>query len=207
MPRKTAARRVAKLSDKPSESLTVRALRANDWPVIERLFGANGACGGCWCMWWRVERGGKLWEENKGAKNKAAFRKLVSSGAVRGSLAFAGDEPVGWCCVGPRADFPRLERTKALSTDWDAKTWSVTCFYIKSAWRNRGVATALLAEAVKIAKAGGAKRLEGYPVRIKGGRSPGSFEWTGVPGVFERNRFRDITPKDNPRDIYVRIFR
>lgn len=201
------SKKAATKSASTTERITVRPLRSDDWPVIEKLFGANGACGGCWCMWWRVERGGKLWEENKGAKNKRAFKKLVSSGAVQGCLAFAGEQPVGWCCVGPRADFPRLERTKALATEWDARTWSVTCFYIKSGWRNRGVATALLAEAVMVARAGGAKRLEGYPVRIKGGRSPGSFEWTGVPGVFERNRFRDVTPPGNPRDIYVRTIR
>ena len=36
------------------------------WPDFERLFGANGACGGCWCMSWRIEKGEK-WEEVKGA--------------------------------------------------------------------------------------------------------------------------------------------
>jgi GNAT superfamily N-acetyltransferase len=197
----------AKATEKKPQRITVRRLRSDDWPVIERLFGANGACGGCWCMWWRVARGGKLWEASKGAKNKRAFKKLVAEGAVHGCLAFAGEEPVGWCCVGPRADFPRLERTKALATEWNERTWSVTCFYIKAGWRHRGVASALLAEAVKVARTGGAKRLEGYPVRIKGGRSPGSFEWTGVPGVFERNRFRVVTPPGNPRDIVVRTFR
>ncbi len=40
------------------------------WPALERLFGAHGACGGCWCMWWRVERGGKTWKDIQGAKAK-----------------------------------------------------------------------------------------------------------------------------------------
>ena len=48
-----------------ASNLTVRPLREDDWPAIEELFGSNGACGGCWCMWWRVPRGGKLWTEMK----------------------------------------------------------------------------------------------------------------------------------------------
>ena len=27
------------------------------WSDLEQLFGARGACGGCWCMWWRLSAG------------------------------------------------------------------------------------------------------------------------------------------------------
>jgi len=191
------------------KALTVRPLRVTDWPNIEELFGQKGACGGCWCMWWRLPRGGKLWEESKGAKNKRAFKKLIATGKVHGCLAFAGAEPVGWCCVGPRGDFPRLERTKALQTDWGERTWSVTCFYIRTGWRHRGVATALLKEAVNVARDHGAKELEAYPVQPKrdGTDMPAAFAWTGVPHLFEKQRFRNVTPPGNPRDIYRKMFR
>ena len=161
-------------------------------------------------MWWRLPRGGKLWEENKGPKNKRAFKKLVTGGKVYGGLAFSGSEPVGWCCVGPRADFPRLERTKALQTDWGEGTWAVVCFYIRAGWRNRGVASALVKEAVKIARDHGAKELEAFPVRPKAdgsGEIPAAFAWTGVPRLFEKHKFRNVTPDGNSRDIYVRRFR
>ena len=45
-----------------------RELRPTLWPAFRELFGKSGACGGCWCMWWRVPRGGKLWEETKGRR-------------------------------------------------------------------------------------------------------------------------------------------
>lgn len=160
-------------------------------------------------MWPRLPRGGKLWEESKGDKNKRAFKKLVTSGNVFGCLAFAADEPVGWCCLGPRADFPRLERVKALQTEWDERTWSVVCFFIRSGWRHRGVATALLKEAVAVARKHGAKVLEGYPVAPKtpGQEMPAAFAWMGVPSLFEQHRFRDVAPPDNSRPIYRRSFR
>src|SRR5260370_31611585 len=35
-------------------AITVRPSRTDDFAVIEKLFGANGACGGCGCMAARV---------------------------------------------------------------------------------------------------------------------------------------------------------
>lgn len=193
-----------------ADRLTIRPLVSDDWPNIETLFGTNGACGGCWCMWWRRPRGGKLWEKNKGPNNKRAFKKLVTGGRVFGCLAFAGDQPVGWCCLGPRGDFPRLERTRGLHTDWDERTWSVTCFFIRAGWRHRGVATALVQEAVNVARANGAKQIEAYPVRPKpDGRAdiPPAFAWTGIPCLLERAGFRDITPPGGSRAVFRRRLR
>ena len=161
-------------------------------------------------MWWRLERGGKLWEQNKGAKNKRALKKLITGGKVFGCLAFNGAEPVGWCCIGPRGDFPRLARTTALQTDWGERTWSVVCFFIRAGTRRRGVASALLKRAVELARDSGAKELEAYPIRPKtegGGEIPAAFAWTGVPRLFERQRFRNVTPPGNARDVYCRRFR
>jgi GNAT superfamily N-acetyltransferase len=158
-------------------------------------------------MTWRVPRGGKLWEDVKGEKNRKAFKKLVQAGRVHGVLAFAGDEPVGWCCVGPRGDFARLATVKNLQTAWKPTTWSVTCFFIRSAWRRQGVATSLLAQAVKVAKAGGASELEAYPVRPYTANVPAAFAWTGVPVLFEKQKFVDVTPPGHSRPIYRKAFR
>ena len=196
--------------DRSTPKTVIKTLRRTDWPVVVKLFGDNGACGGCWCMYWRLPRGGKLWDENKGSPNRSAFQELVTSGAVHGCLALVDGEPVGWCCIGPRADFPRLERTKALATDWDEDTWSVVCFFIRSRWRHHGIATKLVRAAVDLARSKGAKRLEAYPVRSSkgGGREiPAAFAWTGVPELFEKLHFRNEKPDGGTRDIYVRRFR
>lgn len=158
-------------------------------------------------MTWRVPRGGKLWEEVKGEKNKQAFKRLVQGGKVFGVLAFAGDQPVGWCCVGPREDFARLATIKNLQTAWEPTTWSVTCFFIRSPWRRKGVATKLLREAVKVAKANGATELEAYPVRPYTDNIPAAFAWTGIPVLFENAKFVEISPPGNSRPIYRKAFR
>jgi GNAT superfamily N-acetyltransferase len=189
-----------------SLKITVRTLEPGDWPHIARLFGVNGACGGCWCMWWRVPHGGKLWEEAKGRKNRDRFRRLVRAGKVHGVLAFVGEEPVGWCSFGPRHDFPRLETVKALRHDFDDGTWSIVCFYIPSRWRGQGVATRLLEAATERALALGACTVEGYPVAPKKSATPipAAFAWTGVPALFERAGYDELERVGASRPIFVK---
>ena len=158
-------------------------------------------------MYWRRPRGGKLWEQKKGRPNRDACRRLVKAGRVFGVLALADQTPVGWCCLGPRQDFPRLERSRALASEWDHATWSVVCFFINSRWRKRGVAGRLLDTAIEIARRQGASRLEGYPVTVQPGKSmPAAFAWTGVPALFESRNFRTLPPAGFKRDIYVLDF-
>jgi hypothetical protein len=33
---------------------TTRWLTPDLWPALEDLFAGKGACGGCWCMYWRI---------------------------------------------------------------------------------------------------------------------------------------------------------
>ncbi|NTV04038.1 GNAT family N-acetyltransferase, partial [bacterium] len=47
------------------ETITTRELTPSLWPQVEELFGAKGACGGCWCQAWRIGPGEK-WDEIKG---------------------------------------------------------------------------------------------------------------------------------------------
>jgi hypothetical protein len=64
------------------------------WPALADLFGENGACGGGWCMYWRI---GAAYRKRPRADNKAAFREVVKRGLPPGPLAFAGKTAVGWC--------------------------------------------------------------------------------------------------------------
>ena len=68
--------------------VTTRALRPDDWPVIERLFGKQGACGGGWCMWWRVAASPKEWEKLKGGTNRAVCRPSSRRPATRRRQAY-----------------------------------------------------------------------------------------------------------------------
>ena len=191
------------------EGIEVRAATPDDWNSIEALFGQNGACGGCWCMHWHMERGAD-WDREKGSRNKRAFKRRVTSGAVHGCLAFDASGPIGWCCFGPRRSFARLTRSRVLVSDAGDDMWAVVCFYIPARHRRRGVGRALLADAVRCARRAGARGLEGYPVYAKkdpAAAYPATFAFVGVPRMFERAGFRDVTPTGAQRKTFRRRFR
>jgi hypothetical protein len=194
-----------KLAEDTCKGIMTRPVTSSDWFHIERLFGDNGACGGCWCMWWRVEKGGKLWESCKGDTNRESLRNLLARGDLYAVMAFEGDVPVGWCSFGPRNSFPRLSRSRALSRDYSDSTWSIVCFYIPAKWRRRGIASLLAKAATKRAFELGATEVEGFPVVPKdaGARVPAAFAWTGVPSIFERLRYRPLLRPGATRPIYV----
>jgi GNAT superfamily N-acetyltransferase len=155
-------------------------------------------------MWWRVPMGGKSWDAAKGAPNREAFRALVESGKASGVLAFDGDIPAGWCAVGPRAAYPRIERSKTLARDWSAQTWSLNCLFVPARRRGQGVARALVATAVDFARSAGACEIEAYPQATRPGeRQAGAFIWTGVPGLFEPLGFRPLHRPGRGRCLYL----
>jgi GNAT superfamily N-acetyltransferase len=188
------------------ESVRLRPLERRDWPLIESLFGLNGACGGCWCMYWHIPRGGKAWQEAKGEPNRAAFKELIESGDVHGILAMAGDTPIGWCAFGPAHSFPKLMRSRALARPRTDRTWSVVCFYIPAKYRRRGLAGKLLAAATERAFALGASEVEGFPAVPKSEEAllPGAFAYTGVPRMFRRGGFKLVPRAEGTRPIYVK---
>jgi GNAT superfamily N-acetyltransferase len=202
-------RRSPRSTPSADASLSVRPLARDDGSAVARLFGGNGACGGCWCMHWRSEKGVD-WDAMKGAPNRRKLLGLIKAGKVHAVLAFAGEEVVGWCQLGPRRDFARLLRSRVMNPGAPDDTWAVTCFFIPAAWRGRGVGRALLDGAVTLAKARGARRLEGYPVSMMGRdgkRYASTFAFVGVPSLFEGAGFRDVTPEGASRPVYRRSFR
>jgi GNAT superfamily N-acetyltransferase len=184
----------------------VRPLAPDDWPILLRLFGDKGACGGCWCMLWRLERGGKLWEEVKGAKNRNALKRLIEQGRVHAMLALSESEPVGWCSFGPRASFPRIGRSRVLRRASPEGTWSIICFFIPAPWRWQGVATLLLRAATERAFALGASEIEGYPVKPKDSpaRVPAAFASTGVPALFREAGYEELERPPSYYRLWIR---
>src|SRR5947207_9344135 len=87
--------------------LTIRPLTPDLWPALKDVFGENGACYGCWCMYWRI---GSEYRKRPREKNKEAFREIVKRRPPPGLVAFNGDKAVGWCQLTPRRDLPWLER-------------------------------------------------------------------------------------------------
>ncbi|MFO0726630.1 MAG: GNAT family N-acetyltransferase [Myxococcota bacterium] len=174
----------------------IEELSPERWPDFEALFGKNGACAGCWCMFWRTELPERF-EDIKGTIAKRRMKAMVLAGEALGALAYDGERPVGWVSFGPRREYKKLDRAPSLRCEDADQVWSVPCFFVHKDYRGAGVSTALLAFAVKAMKRRGATIVEGYPTALKdpAQRSAAAFIYTGVPQMFEAAGFKRVGPK------------
>jgi GNAT superfamily N-acetyltransferase len=183
-----------------SVRITCHPLTNDRWNDFERLFGRNGACGGCWCMLWRLPR--RVFDAQKGDGNREAMHEIVRGGEQPGLLAYRGTDVIGWCALGPRSIYPALERSRVLKPVDDRPVWSVSCLFVHRAHRKQGVSIALLRAAVDFARARGASILEAYPVEPKGEVDiPAAFAWTGIPSAYLSVGFEEIARRSPTRPI------
>jgi GNAT superfamily N-acetyltransferase len=169
------------------DKMVFHPLTIERWKDFEILFGERGACGGCWCMSWRLKK--SQFDRQKGDANKSAMKKIVNSGEMPGIIAYYDGRPIAWCSVAPREKFIRLENSKILSRIDDKPVWSVSCIFIIKEFRRQGISKDLLKAAIEFCKSKGAKIIEAYPQEPYGPKIPAAFVWTGIPSSFEKAGF------------------
>jgi hypothetical protein len=130
----------------PLADLEFHPLTSGRWTDLEKLFGPRGACGGCWCMWWRLSR--SQFMRQRGEENKKALKNIVDSGNIPGIIAYLKEQPIGWCAVAPREAYSSLERSRLLKRVDDKPVWSVVCFFVAKPFRHKGLTVRLLEAAV-----------------------------------------------------------
>lgn len=180
----------------------MRPLTPARWRDFAALFGERGACGGCWCMLWRLSR--REFEAGKGAGNRDAMRALVASGAEPGLLAYRGRQAVGWLSLAPRQEFPALGRSRLLRPVDAQPVWSITCLFVDKAHRGSGVSVALLRAAVDHVRKRGGRLVEGYPQEPRTGRMADVFAWTGTAAAFRHAGYREVARPSPTRPIMRR---
>ncbi len=180
-------------------SLKFQPLTPKRWADLESLFGERGACGGCWCMWWRLSRA--EFQKRKGQRNKAAYQRIVENSEAPGVLAYSDGQPVGWCAIAPREQYPLLERSRTLARVDDEAVWSVTCLFVARPFRRAGVSVQLLRAAAAHARSRGAAIVEGYPVEPRTNSMPDAFAWTGLASAFRAAGFREVARRSATRPI------
>ncbi len=179
--------------------LSFHPLTQKLWRDFELLFGENGACGGCWCMHWKLR--GKAFSENKGEGNRQMQKSVVDAKIIPGLLAYLEGYPIGWVAIEPRGQYPKLAYSRVLKPIDDQEVWSVTCLFVDRKHRKMGVAVELLKAAVDYAKDCGARIVEGYPVETKGDAPP-VFIFTGTVSAFKQAGFVEAARPGPTRPIY-----
>jgi GNAT superfamily N-acetyltransferase len=190
-------------STQPAEPVRVEPATAERWPDVVTVMGTRGDPSWCWCQFYRLR--GQAWRSSTAQSNKAALCDLVVSSPVPpGVVAYRGDLPVGWCAISPKRDYARLVASRTSGGEVDG-VWSVTCFVVRVGHRRQGVARALLAGAIELARAHSAAAIEAYPVDTSKRRSVSTSElFHGSLSLFVSAGFDEIS-RPSPARALVRL--
>jgi GNAT superfamily N-acetyltransferase len=162
-----------------------REVDQDHWYDLSLLFDARGGPKNCYCMVWRATRAEARRPDSK--SRKAALRSRVTRGVPVGILGYHRDMPVAWCSIAPRSTYRVLGGPHDFTEKPDA-VWSLTCFFIKRAYRGQKLTDQLLRAAIAYATVAGAKIVEAYPVDPE---SP-SYRFMGFVSTFEKAGFKKV---------------
>jgi len=174
------------------------------WPLFEDLFGKQGACYGCWCTHFRLRPAVR--RENDRQRNKDFIRSRIEAGPPPGLLAVAGDQAIGWMQIGPRADVPEWNNAGRVSAPVDPQdaadsaVWAISCFFVRTKARGKGLSHRLVAAGIDFARRSGARWLEACPIdQSRDSRSIGLF--VGSTRVFEKAGFSAVAQRKPGRPL------
>jgi GNAT superfamily N-acetyltransferase len=183
-----------------TDQLTFEPLTKKNWNNFVNLFGIKGACGNCWCMYYRLTKSD--FNEGKADEgNKRAMKELVWEGKPTGLLGFYEGQAIAWCAFAPREDFMKLEKSRVHKRIDDKPVWSIPCFFIDKNFRRNGISVALLKGAINYAREKCIKIIEAYPAIPTQEKLPDSFAWIGLYKSFERAGFEIADRKSKNRPM------
>lgn len=182
----------------------IRPLTFALWPALEELFGPQGACYGCWCTYFRLPPARR--RAGTRETNRAHLMNRVQAGPPPGLIAFLDGAPVGWMQIGPRADVPEWNNARRVSAPLegeavtDPANWAISCFFIRTKARGRGLSHQLVAAGIRFARDNGAHVLDACPIdEAKQSKSVGLF--VGSTRVFEAAGFHAVARRRPGRPL------
>ena len=174
------------------------------WQDFETVMGPQGACYGCWCTYFRLPPA--LRKTMNGAQKKQVMRARVAAGPPPGLIGYLDGEPVAWLQVGPRADVPNWNSPRTVSRPLlpedadDPAIWAVSCFFVVSRQRGKGLSHTMLESAKGFARDHGARILEACPIdHTKQSKSVGLY--VGPTAVFKKAGFEQVALRKEGRPL------
>ncbi len=188
-----------------SSRFTVRRLTPSRWADVEDLFGPEkGANSGCWCMWPRLTAAD--FRAMSKDMRKKAFKSCVARGPVPGLLLCENGQAIGWVAVSPRENVIRFgkAKTSGLEQDRDPRThYAITCFYVRTGHRKRGLMTDLAKAAIDYAKKKKAAAIDVCPIATDRPLMWGEG-FVGIVSVFRELGFEEVARRA-PRRPLMRL--
>jgi GNAT superfamily N-acetyltransferase len=121
------------------------------------------------------------------AANRHDMSASIQHGTLTALLAFADQQPVGWCNYGETTQLAGVMRRFNLEPADQNGVGSVACFVIAAPYRGHGVASKLLDAAIERLRARGMRAIEAYPSR--GGHDSPQSNFRGPLSMYVRAGF------------------
>jgi GNAT superfamily N-acetyltransferase len=182
---------------------TIKVVPANEasWEDVQAIFGVRGYTAYCQCQRFKIGPSG--WTEPTTAERMLRLEQETHAGypsapRTSGLVAYLEGEPVGWCAVEPRSNYPKLppqrvQWVKRREDPADESVWAVTCFATRAGYRRRGITRVLARATVDFARNRGARALEAYPMITEPGVE---ITWgethVGTRSIFEAAGFTEV---------------
>jgi hypothetical protein len=181
-------------SEPADDALTVRPLSAATWDAFADLAERhNGVWGGCWCTWFHTMPSEK---EREAGANRALKERLVREGRAHAALVFNGEVAVAWCQFGSPQELPNINHRKQYEAELDSlPDYRLTCFFVDTRYRRRGVSALALRGAIDMIAAAGGGVVEAYPQDTGGKKIAASFLYSVTRSLFEQAGFSYVRPK------------
>ena len=183
------------------------------WEDLQKVFGTRGEASRCQCQRYKL-RPRESFASFPAEERAHRLREQTDcghpeSGTTSGLVAYLDGEPVGWCAVEPRTNYPGLLRV--FRVPWagraedktDDSVWAVTCFFTRVGFRKRGVSRALARAAVAFARERGASAIEGYPMTTTKNVISDELH-VGTEGVFADAGFTEVS-RPTLRRVVMRV--
>ncbi|MBE0432590.1 GNAT family N-acetyltransferase [candidate division WOR-3 bacterium] len=129
------------------------------------------------------------------------MKRIVTTGRIPGIIAYDKQDPVGWCSIAPREDFPVLDRSPTLKRIDVQPVWSIVCLFITRAQRGKDLTHTLIRTAIKYAERNGAGIIEAYPI-FSAETTYAKWElYTGLVSTFDKLGFKVAAQRSRVRPI------
>lgn len=176
--------------------MKTRPIREGDTAALARLFEATGSP--CYCRYFHFEGDKNDWLmrcADAPGDNRREMEEAVSGRREDGLgvVAVDGDDVVGWAKLAPAAAIRKAYEQRyyrglpCLGGDREG-VYLLSCSLVRADWRRRGVATALVAAAIDLARSRGARRIEAFPRRPRERVSDEEL-WTIPTAALEHHGF------------------
>ncbi|MFX1310749.1 MAG: GNAT family N-acetyltransferase [Promethearchaeota archaeon] len=117
----------------------------------------------CYCQFYHIEGSRKRWAKRTKEQNRNSSKALITSGKMKGFLAYSNGKPIGWCNANSKENYSYLLYKEESNNE--KKIAAVVCFLIAPSYRNKGIARLLLKQVCEYYKGKKYDYIESYPVK------------------------------------------